>query len=103
MTHRAKTKTEGEGGCKEQCDHCKEYYKPIEKTNIMDEQEMLWIASKYKGKGYSQEQMRDGDDCYELKGQEGEIIKDRIAEYMEEMDDIGRIAFYEKYKEYKLY
>ena len=29
MTHRAKTKTEGEGGCKEQCDHCKEYYKPI--------------------------------------------------------------------------
>ena len=69
----------------------------------MDKQEMLWIASKYNAKGYSQEQMRDGDDCYELKGQEGEIIKDQIAEYMEEMDDIGRIAFYEKYKEYKLY
>ena len=30
----------------------------------MEKSEMLWIASKYTGKGYSQEQMRDGDDCY---------------------------------------
>jgi len=69
----------------------------------MDKQEMLYIASKYIGKGYSQEQMRDGDDCYHLKGEEGRAIKEEIAEYMEELQDIGRIAFYEKYKEYKLY
>jgi hypothetical protein len=36
----------------------------------MEKQEMLWIASKYNAKGYSQEQMRDGDDCYHLKGEE---------------------------------
>ena len=71
--------------------------------NQMEKSEMLWIASKYNGKGYSQEQMRDGDDCYELKGEEGRAIKDQIGEYMEEIEDIGRIAFYEKYKEYKLY
>ena len=64
---------------------------------------MLWIASKYKGKGYSQEQMRHGDDCYELSGEEGRKIKDEIAEYMDELEDIGRIAFYEKYKEFNLY
>lgn len=69
----------------------------------MGKSEMLWIASKYIGKGYSQEQMRDGDDCYELSGEEGRKIKDEIAEYMEELQDIGRIEFYEKYKEYKLY
>ncbi len=64
---------------------------------------MLWIATRYNGKGYSQEQMRDGDDCYHLSGEEGNKIKDEICEYMEEMDNIGRIAFYEKYKEYNLY
>jgi len=63
----------------------------------------LWIASKYKVKGYSQEEMRYGDDCYHLSGENGNRIKDQISEYMEEMDDIGRIAFYEKYKEFKLY
>lgn len=69
----------------------------------MEKSEMLWIASKYKGKGYSQEQMRDGDDCYELSGEEGEEIKDAIADYMDEFEAIGRISFYEKYKEFKLY
>jgi hypothetical protein len=69
----------------------------------MEIQEMLWIASKYHGKGYSIEDMRYGDDCYHLKGEEGDAVKDQIAEYMVEIDDIGRTAFYEKYKEYKLY
>lgn len=69
----------------------------------MEKSEMLWIASKYNTKGYSQEQMRDGDDCYHLKGKEGLDIKDEIADYMDEINDIGRIAFYEKYKEFKLY
>ena len=36
---------------------------------------MLFIATKYAMKGYSQSQMRDGDDCYHLKGDEGEEIK----------------------------
>ncbi len=70
---------------------------------IMEKSEMLWIATKYNGKGYSQELMRDGDDCYELSGEEGEKIKDEIAGYMEELEDVGRISFYEKYKEFKLY
>jgi len=69
----------------------------------MEKSKMLWIASKYQGKGYSQEQMRDGDDTYELSGDEGRKIKDEIAEYMEEYEEIGSIAFYEKYKEFKLY
>ena len=47
--------------------------------------------------------MRDGDDCYDLEGKEGCEIKDQIAEYMDELGEIGRVAFYEKYKEYKLY
>lgn len=69
----------------------------------MEKSKMLWIASKYKSNGYSQEQMRDGDDCYELSGAEGIKIKDAIADYMDEYEDIGRIAFYEKYKDFKLY
>ena len=38
---------------------------------------MLWIASKYNNKGYSQEQMRDGDDCDHLSCKEGRNIKDQ--------------------------
>ena len=73
------------------------------KTNNMNKEEMLWIASKYCTKGYSAEQMRDGDDCYNLSGEEGYEIKNEIERYMDEFFDLGRIAFYEKYKEYKLY
>lgn len=69
----------------------------------MEKSEMLWIASRYKGKGYSQEQMRDGDECYHLSGEEGEQIKDKIADYMDEYEYIGRVAFYEKYEDFKLY
>ena len=69
----------------------------------MEKSEMLFIATKYAMKGYSQSQMRDGDDCYHLKGDEGEEIKNQISDYMYELQEIGRLAFYEKYKEYKLY
>lgn len=69
----------------------------------MEKAQMIYIASRYKGKGYSYEQMRDGDDCYHLSGEEGDKIKEQIGEYMDEYEDIGRIAFYEKYKEFKLY
>ena len=70
---------------------------------MMEKSEMLWIASKYNAKGYNQEMMRDGDDCYHLHGEEGNNIKDQIAELMDEIKQIGRFAFYEKYKQYKLY
>jgi hypothetical protein len=69
----------------------------------MEKEEMLWIASKFICKGYSISQMKDSDDCYDLSDDEGDEIKDKIADYMNEMKDIGKIAFYEKYKEYKLY
>jgi hypothetical protein len=69
----------------------------------MTKQEMLWIASKYNGKWCSIEQMYYGDDCNHLEGEEGDRIKDEIANYMIEMNEIGTTAFYEKYKEFKLY
>ena len=69
----------------------------------MEKEEMLYIATKYMSKGYSQEQMRYGDDCYHLKGDEGKRIKDEIADYMSEISEIGTIEFYEKYKEFKLF
>ncbi len=60
---------------------------------------MLWIASKYKGKGYSYEDMIYGDETYDATDAE----KDEIGDYMTEYEDIGRVAFYDKYKEHKLY
>ena len=60
---------------------------------------MLFIASKYKQKGYSYEDMCYGDDAYKATEEE----KDEIGEYMTEFEDIGRLAFYEKYKDFKLY
>jgi len=69
----------------------------------MEESEKVYIASKYVGKGYSYEDMCYGDDCYDLKGEEGSRIKDEIGDYMTELRDIGRTAFYEKYKHFNLY
>jgi hypothetical protein len=72
----------------------------------MEKSKMIWIATKYFSKGYSEDQMRYGDDCYHLEGEEGEKkeqIKDQIVDYMDEIKSIGTIAFYEKYKEYKLF
>jgi len=64
----------------------------------MEEQEMAWIASKYHQKGYNTEDLRYGDDLY---GKEQYF--DQVMEYYTEYEDIGRIAFYEKYKHFKLY
>jgi hypothetical protein len=69
----------------------------------MEKSKMIWIATKYFSKGYSEDQMRYGDDCYHLEGEEGEKVKDQIVDYMDEIKSIGTIAFYEKYKEYKLF
>lgn len=64
----------------------------------MEKSEMLYIASKHVGKGYGYEDMKYGDD---MNGREQ--FAEEVGEYMTEMQDIGRIAFYEKYKEFKLY
>jgi len=69
----------------------------------MTEEEMLFIATKYWGKGYSCEDMCYGDDIYHLKGDEAAEVKDKIRDYMAEIDEIGRKAFYSKYKNFKLY
>ena len=60
---------------------------------------MLWIASKYKQKGYSYEDMCYGDDTYNATEDE----KEKIGEYMAEYEEEGSKWFYETYKEFKLY
>ena len=68
----------------------------MEKT--MTKQEMLWAATRAVGKGYSFEEMSYGDDLYGK-----EEFADEVGEYMTELQEIGRAAFYEKYKEFKLF
>ena len=60
--------------------------------------DLIWIATKMHAKGYYGERIRYSDDLY---GNEDQY--DEVAEYMGELSEIGRIAFYEKYKGYKLY
>lgn len=60
--------------------------------------ELLFIATKMNAKGYSGDDVYYSDDLY---GNEDQA--DDVFEYMSELADIGRIAFYEKYKEFKLY
>lgn len=69
----------------------------------MTEQEILWIATGYAGNGYSIQQMYDGFNCYHLEDEECNKIKEKIADYMVEIEELGTTAFYEKYKEFKLY
>lgn len=70
----------------------------------MDKAEKLWIASKYAAKGYGYEQLKWGDDLYDHNSDpDFEELVDEIFEYMVEREEIGSIAFAEKYKEFKLY
>lgn len=64
----------------------------------MEKDEQLWIASWCWYKGYDYEQLYY---CDYMNGQE-EFTND-VWEYVDELNEIGRIAFYEKYKEFKLY
>lgn len=64
----------------------------------MQKNEMIYLASKFAEKGTDYEKAMYGDDLY---GREDMI--DAIWEYVEEYEDFGRIAFYEKYKDFKLY
>lgn len=41
--------------------------------------------------------MRNGDECYHLNDDEGDKIKDKIAQYMEELQDIAESHFMKKY------
>jgi len=64
----------------------------------LEKSELIWIASKMNTKGYSGDKIRYCDDLY---GNEDQF--DEVNNYMNELSEIGRIAFYEKYKEFKLY
>jgi len=64
----------------------------------MNEEDKIYIASKYAKKRYDYEALRYGDDMYENP----ESVDDVIS-YMEEYYEIGSKAFYEKYKEFNLY
>lgn len=64
----------------------------------MTKDEMIWIATKWFSKGYNIDDLRWSDDMY---GHENQT--DEVKEYYFELKDIGRITFYEKYKEFDLY
>lgn len=64
----------------------------------MEESEKIYIATKAFDKNWDIEQLRYGDDMYGK-----EEFTDDVWEYVNELRDDGRTAFYEKYKEYKLY
>lgn len=64
----------------------------------MNKSEFIYLASIVIGKGYSYETMKYSDYLY---GKENFI--DDVWAYVLECQDFGKIAFYEKYKDYKLY
>lgn len=64
----------------------------------MEKGEMIYIASVAISKKYDYETIKYSDYLY---GKENLI--DEVWKYVEECEDYGRIAFYEKYKEYRLY
>ena len=64
----------------------------------MTKAEIIYLASKYADKGYDLEKMYYCDDFHGV-----EDLAEICYEYVIEYREIGRKAFYEKYKEYKLY
>lgn len=64
----------------------------------MEKEEMLWIATWAWSKNLDYEELGWSD---YMNGKK-EFL-DQVWEYVEELNDNGRIAFYEKYKDYKLY
>lgn len=69
----------------------------------MEEKDKIWIASKCAEKGYSQEDLKYGDDLYNFSGDERDILLDEIWSYVTEYKTYGSHAFREKYKEHQLY
>ncbi len=64
----------------------------------MTQERIIWIATWAWSKGYDYETTMYSD---YLKGNENCI--DEVWEYVDELNEYGRVAFYEKYKEFKLY
>ena len=70
-------------------------------TYVYVRRKKIYLASKYFNKGYSRDDLRFGDDLYNEEN--ASKLTDEIWEYVEECEDYGRIEFYKKYKDYKLY
>lgn len=64
----------------------------------MEQSEIIYLATKAFDKGWDFETLEYGDDLYGR-----EQYADDVWEYVEELHERGRAAFYEKYKEFKLY
>lgn len=64
----------------------------------MEKSEMLWIASVAIAKNMDYEKLKYSDYLYG-----NENIAHDIYEYVIECKEIGTIAFYKKYKDFKLY
>ena len=64
----------------------------------MEKKDIIWLATKCFAKNWEFEQLKYSDDLYGKEKYAGEVW-----EYVEELENIGKIAFYEKYKEYKLF
>lgn len=64
----------------------------------MEKQEILYMTTKAIAKGWNTDKLEYSDDMYGR-----EEYTDEVSEYMDEYLEVGRKAFYEKYKEYKLY
>lgn len=64
----------------------------------MEKSELIYLATIVDAKDYDYEKMMYSDYMY---GKTDHM--DELWEYVEELNDYGRIAFYEKYKDYKLY
>ena len=64
----------------------------------MTEAELIYLATKAFDKGWDFETLRYGDNLYGK-----EQYADEVWEYVDQMRETGRAAFYEEHKEFKLY
>jgi hypothetical protein len=64
----------------------------------MSEERIIWVATWAAYKGYDYETLSYSD---YMNGY-SEFVDD-VWDYVIELQEIGRLAFYEKYKQYKLY
>lgn len=69
----------------------------------MVQADLLFLATKAFAKSWDNEQIYYCDELYEYTSIDKNLVMDTILDYMDELKEIGRKAFYEKYKEYKLY
>lgn len=64
----------------------------------MEQSEIIYLATKAFDKRWDFETLKYGDDLYGK-----EQYADDVWEFVEELQEKGSRAFYEKYKEFKLY